>query len=92
MKSVHLIISGDVQGVGFRAWVKRKADNLGLTGWVKNRSDGTVEAVIQGEKALVEKMIALCRQGPEVACVEDVLVENLYLKAKFSSFEIRPTS
>ena len=50
MKRIHLIISGDVQGVGYRAWTKRQAKDLGIVGWVKNREDKAVELVGEGEE------------------------------------------
>lgn len=72
MRRVHLIISGDVQGVGFRAWVRGKARELGLVGWVKNREDGAVELVAEGPKEALEKLVQACRRGPDVAWVEKV--------------------
>jgi len=50
MKQIHILISGFVQGVGFRAFTVKKARNLGLTGWVRNLKNGRVEAVVQGEE------------------------------------------
>lgn len=72
MKRIHVIIAGDVQGVGFRAWTLRRAQGLALVGWVKNREDGTVEVVAEGSKASLEAFIDLCRKGPEVSWVERV--------------------
>lgn len=72
-RSVHVRISGRVQGVGFRAWAKRRADALGLSGWIRNESNGDVEAVFSGPGEAVEAMIAACQDGPrhaEVARVE----------------------
>lgn len=74
MIQVQLFISGSVHGVGFRQFVKSYAQKLGLTGWVRNISDGRVEAVIQGEKQDIEKMIELCKKGPTFAEVESVEV------------------
>lgn len=74
MKSVRVIIEGDVQGVGFRAWVRAQAQKLQLTGWVKNRADRTVELVATGEKENVEKLVAVVGEGPETARVKDVQV------------------
>jgi len=73
-RTVHVSISGRVQGVGYRAWTERQAIALGLSGWVRNRSDGTVEAVFSGAPADVEAMIAGCRHGPSAAHVDAVLV------------------
>lgn len=88
MKRVHLIISGDVQGVGYRAWMKREALSLKLTGWVKNREDGAVEAVIEGKKEMIDKLILLCRHGPEIAWVEDIQINIEEYKGEFSIFEV----
>ena len=72
MIRAHLIISGFVQGVGFRYYIKEKADKLGLVGWVRNASDGRVEAVFEGTKKAVEEMIVCCKRGPFLASVRDV--------------------
>lgn len=74
--SRHVTISGRVQGVGFRAWVKRTADDLGVSGWVRNLRDGSVEAVFSGPEAAVSAMIAACRDGPAWSSVRDVSVVN----------------
>jgi acylphosphatase len=71
--TLHVIISGRVQGVGYRAWTASNARKLGLDGWVRNRRDGTVEAVFSGENAAVQSMLAACREGPMVARVTDVV-------------------
>lgn len=70
----HVLISGFVQGIGFRTFVKKHAVELGLTGWVKNTEDGKVEAVFVGPKAKIDNMIKLCRKGPFLAQVRDVKV------------------
>ena len=77
MKSnVHVIVSGQVQGVWFRASTKQKADELGLNGWVRNTPDGCVEAVFEGEEEIVEKMINWCGHGPPMAKVENIKVKK----------------
>ncbi|HDD46355.1 MAG TPA: acylphosphatase, partial [Candidatus Aenigmarchaeota archaeon] len=68
----HVFISGDVQGVGFRSFVYNNALSLGVKGFVRNLNDGRVEAVFEGEKSKVERMIDLCRKGPLLAWVRDV--------------------
>jgi len=73
-KRVGVIISGRVQGVGYRAGCQRQAVELGLTGWVRNRWDGAVEALFEGEAAAVDRMIAWCWQGPAMADVASVEV------------------
>jgi acylphosphatase len=74
----RLVISGRVQGVGYRAWMVQKAAELGISGWVRNRADGSVEALIAGEVAAVEEMARLCRRGPrlaEVSSIDEDLVD-----------------
>lgn len=72
MKATHLLITGRVQGVGFRAWLAGEARRLGLTGWVRNIGQDTVEAVIAGETVAVEECLRLCRRGPRAAIVETI--------------------
>ncbi|MEW6078909.1 MAG: acylphosphatase [Thermodesulfobacteriota bacterium] len=71
---VHVIISGRVQGVCFRMETKREADSCGVSGWVRNLPDGNVEAVLEGERSLVEAVVAWCRQGPPASRVSRVIV------------------
>ena len=85
----HLIIEGLVQGVYFRANTKRVAEEHGVRGWVRNRPDGTVEAVLEGEKEDVEKVIAWCHRGPWGARVDRVDVEWEEYKGEFRDFSIR---
>ena len=75
-RAVRLVVSGRVQGVGFRWWTIAEAKRLGLDGWVRNRSDGTVEAVVAGPAEEVDRMIVLCRQGPVSARVDDLGVAD----------------
>ena len=90
MKSnVHVIISGHVQGVWFRASTKQKAEELGLKGWVRNTSDGCVEAVFEGEEDLVNKMVKWCYHGPPLSKVENVEVKNKKSINGFEGFSIR---
>lgn len=72
MKTVHIIISGFVQGIGYRKWVKRHARQLGVVGWIKNREDGAVEAVLQGESTAVDQLIAESKKGPYLANITAV--------------------
>ncbi|MEX6507665.1 acylphosphatase [Jiella sp. M17.18] len=73
-KSVHVEVSGRVQGVGYRAWCEAEAKRLGLSGWVRNRRSGTVEAVFSGEADAVDAMLATAHEGPRAARVEAVTV------------------
>lgn len=72
MAARRLRIAGRVQGVGFRDWMLREARQLGLSGWVRNRADGSVEALIAGDEAVVEEMLRRCRGGPRLAVVEAI--------------------
>ena len=76
----QVFISGFVQGVGFRQFVKKNALRIGLKGYVRNLSDGRVEAIFQGEKDSIEEIIKICRKGPFLSEVKDIDVfwqENL---------------
>ena len=84
---LHVLVSGFVQGIGYRQFVKTKAQDLNLVGWVRNLPDGKVEAVLQGRTEDVEKMILLCRKGPFLAEVKEIKTEEIE-DQKFNSFEI----
>jgi acylphosphatase len=71
-----VIVSGDVQGVGFRAACRREAQAAGVSGWVRNRGDGTVEAVFEGDEAAVARVVKWCRTGPPWGRVDDVAIED----------------
>lgn len=88
MIQAHVFISGFVQNIGFRQYVRSKANVLGLTGFVSNLPDGRVEAVLQGRKELINKMILLCRDGPFLSNVENI--DTNWEKAidKFEDFVI----
>ncbi|MDJ0552932.1 MAG: acylphosphatase [Microcoleaceae cyanobacterium MO_207.B10] len=75
MTRAHVFISGKVQGVGYRFYTLEKALKMSVNGTVKNLSDGRVEAIFEGSKESVEKMIKWCEQGPTYAVVKDVKVE-----------------
>jgi len=68
----QVLIRGQVQGVGFRAWAEITALELGVEGWIRNCRDGSVEAVLAGPEEVVLTMIELCRDGPPGARVEAV--------------------
>ncbi|MGH7126917.1 MAG: acylphosphatase [Stellaceae bacterium] len=72
MPAVRLVISGRVQGVGFRAFVERQAHRRGVRGWVRNRRDGTVEALFIGDERILAEMEAVCRRGPSMAVVAGI--------------------
>lgn len=89
-KSLHLLIHGRVQGVGYRAWMVSRARELGLNGWVRNRREGTVEAAISGEAAAVAQMLADCHEGPMAARV-DKITQNIWTDAIPSGFQSQET-
>ncbi|MBD6955250.1 MAG: acylphosphatase [Thermoplasmata archaeon] len=60
MFRAHVIFEGKVQGVYFRAFVKKNADEMGISGWVRNLPDGSVEAIFEGEKDKIERLIEIC--------------------------------
>jgi acylphosphatase len=93
----HVVVRGQVQGVGYRAFVEDEAHRLGLRGWVRNRRDGSVEAVFSGPRNAVEAVIEACRRGPYAAHV-DALDQregtdvDLLESAEGSPFSVRPTA
>ena len=90
MKSnVHVVISGRVQGVWFRTSTKQKAEQLGLTGWVRNTSDGSVEAIFEGDEKRIKDMLEWCHRGPPLAKVSNVEVKNQEPTNGFDGFSIK---
>lgn len=88
----HLRIVGIVQGVSYRADFDAQARALGLAGWVRNRRDGSVEAMVRGEQAALEQIIAWAHRGPPLARVERVDIEDTDEAIVASEyFEIRAT-
>ncbi len=69
---VHLLVSGLVQGVAFRAYTVDEARRLGVAGWVRNLADGRVEVEAEGDRAALEGLVRFCRRGPPAAQVDDV--------------------
>jgi acylphosphatase len=87
----HLIVTGRVQNVFYRDWLKEQADALGLDGWARNRADGSVEAVKQDSREMVETIIARAREGSPASRVADVIVSEVE-SAILNGFEKRPTA
>jgi acylphosphatase len=75
MRTVRVVVTGRVQGVGFRAFVLREAHELGLTGWVRNHPNGDVEAEAMGDEAALERFVEAMRSGPHGAQVMHVAVQ-----------------
>jgi len=86
---LHAIVKGLVQGVGYRFFVIRRAELLGLTGWVKNLPDGTVEVVAEGDRELLEELIKELWKGPSAAQVTDVVVNWERYTGEFKNFDVR---
>ena len=86
--TVIIKITGKVQGVGFRYFVLRQAQELGITGWVSNKPNGDVEALVQGEKADLEEFVAKVKEGPSFSRVEDVSLNWLNKAEQYFGFEI----
>ena len=106
MVQLHLFIGGYVHSVGFRRFVQKEAEKLGLSGWVRNLKDRRVEVVAQssahstgsgqagsdqGAKKKLEKLIELCKKGPFMAEVKGVSVTWEEVKEEFSDFQILKT-
>src|SRR3972149_12325263 len=97
MRVVRLTIRGQVQGVGYRAFVEDEARARGLKGGVRNRGDDSVEAVIAGEPQEVDAMIAACRQGPRSARVDTIEIaeteeDALAVRHPGEDFSMLPTA
>ncbi|HWK97581.1 MAG TPA: acylphosphatase [Pseudolabrys sp.] len=93
---IHLVVHGRVQGVGYRAFVDSEARVRNLQGWVRNCRDGTVEAVLAGDAALIEDMIAICKRGPFGARVDAIhhsagSASSLKERAPGQAFSVLPT-
>jgi acylphosphatase len=83
------VVSGRVQGVGFRYFAVDAARREGLQGYVTNNDDGTVEAVAEGEAEAVERFERALRRGPSHARVEHVTVDEMEPQMRATGFEIR---
>jgi len=86
---VHAIVHGRVQGVSFRFFTQRTAEELRLTGWVRNRRDGTVEAVAEGPLAQIGRFVSFLHRGSPSAQVAHVDVRYSQPTGEFSGFFIR---
>jgi len=84
----HIFVSGFVQNVGYRQFIKRIAYEIGLTGWVRNLPDGRVEALFQGPKDKIEEAIEESNKGPFLSEVKDVVVEWEEEREKLGNFVI----
>ena len=89
MVRVHLLISGQVQGVLYRSFCQKFAISIGLTGWVKNTFDNKVEIVAEGTKEQLEKLISWTQTGSPYSQVENVKVGWEEASGEFKGFEVR---
>ena len=88
MKKKHIVITGKVQGVGFRYWLYQIANEKNVYGWVKNINTNEVEAVFLGEEKKVDEIIKLCRKGPTPSNVVSVKIEDYQQEYTNKSFDI----
>ncbi|MFN2145138.1 MAG: acylphosphatase [Anaerolineales bacterium] len=86
---LHAIISGRVQGVGFRGFTATTAQRIGLTGWVRNKVNGTVETVAEGDQAQLDAFIRQISAGPGPSYVDNVEIQWLEATGEFSNFQVR---
>lgn len=89
MAAAHIFVSGRVQGVFYRATTREIALSHHLSGWVRNLSDGRVEAMLEGEKRNIEKVIQWCRSGPPAAAPSNLEVKWLKYSGSFADFRLR---
>ncbi len=89
MKSVKIQIVGPrVQGIGFRYFIWERANRLGVKGYVKNLYDGSVEVEAHGNDKAVEKLIEYIKEGPQMAIIENVIVNEIPPK-EYTDFSIK---
>ncbi|WP_345800072.1 acylphosphatase [Microbacterium sp. AZCO] len=91
MRRVHVIVSGGVQGVGYRYTMRIVAMEAGAAGWVRNRRDGTVEAEVEGTPEQVDELLAWMAEGPPGSVVENATVRDAEPTGE-RGFEVRPTA
>ncbi len=87
---IHIVVSGRVQGVFFRAGAQQRAQEFGLGGWVRNLADGRVELVCEGEKEAVEQFAEWCKQGPPGAKVDRCEVNYEKPSGELENFSTLP--
>jgi len=88
LKALHAYVSGLVQGVGYRAWTRKRAKELGLKGFVRNLPDGRVEVYAEGEEERLKELLELLHQGPFFARVEGVDYQLLEPRGEYEDFVI----
>ena len=88
----HLLISGKVQGVGFRYWLYIKATKKNIRGWVKNKITGEVEALLIGNDEDVDDVIKQCERGPSSSNVTQIRIQDYQQEYSKKSFDILSAS
>lgn len=88
MKRLHAIVEGRVQGVYFRDFVCRRAEELGVTGWVRNVTDGTVEVLAEGENFAITRLVLALEKGPPHSRVDEVRTSYQLPTGEFADFHI----
>ena len=89
VKTIHAVVSGRVQGVYFRAYTLEEAQKYGLSGWVRNLPDGSVETIISGDAAQVDRMVSWLYMGSPMSEVRQVTIDELESDQQYSGFQIR---
>ena len=84
----HIVITGKVQGVGFRYWLHKAAVRKNINGWVKNKISGEVEALLIGDNLEIDNLIRLCEKGPPSSKVTKIKVQNYQKEFPQKSFDI----
>ena len=87
-KKIHIVITGKVQGVGFRYWLYQIANEKNIYGWVKNKNTNKGEAVLIGDGDCIDSIIKLCEKGPPSARVENLSIQNYQKEYLRKSFDI----
>ncbi len=85
---VRVLIAGRVQGVAYRYFAEKRANELSLTGWVKNLHDGRVEVVAEGERRQLKEFLGMLKEGPRMARVEDFQATWGEASGEFQDFRV----
>tara|TARA_B100001013_G_scaffold168000_1_gene100701 strand:- start:10253 stop:10528 length:276 start_codon:yes stop_codon:yes gene_type:complete len=88
IKNMQIIVTGNVQGVGFRAFIRNRALKNDICGWVRNLDDGSVEALLSGSQENLDKLIPIIKNGTPWSKVSDVRIDFVDIDDDLTSFEI----
>ena len=86
---LHILVSGRVQGVGFRYFVQRNAEKFGVRGYAKNLTNGDVEVLAEGDKAALDEFLVLLKQGPPAGRIDRIQIDELECSGGYTGYEIR---